>query len=208
MKAIILAGAAALVLAGNAAAETKAIAVTDIASLKVSGRFETDVVQGPRTSAVLEGPADDIARLGIRFERGALRVWEKCTVFCGNRDLDVTLKVTAPMLRAIDAEKGATVRARAITVGAMTLDVAMGANLEIDGRCTTLTADAAMGGGLDAGAFVCGDVEVDAAMGGSATVHATQSLKAEASMGGAISAAGSPARRDVSTMMGGDVSVD
>jgi hypothetical protein len=65
-----------------------------------------------------------------------------------------------------------------------------------------------MGGALDAEGLICRDVSAQASMGASVQVHATQSVKAGASMGGNIEIAGNPPQRDISASMGGTVGTD
>jgi hypothetical protein len=208
MKATAWIALAALAMAGGASAATRTVAAQDTSRLDVSGRFTVEVAEGPQGSVVLDGADADIDKIGVRADAGGVRVWQKCSMFCSDRKLRVTVRIVAPDLRAIEAARGVSVHAVDIAAETISLAVSTGAGVEITGRCTTLNASASTGGGLDAEHFICANVTADASMGGAAKVHATQSIHAEARMGGAVSVSGAPPRRNISSSMGGAVETD
>ncbi|MDZ4777472.1 MAG: DUF2807 domain-containing protein [Alphaproteobacteria bacterium] len=197
-----------LVIAGASAhAETRRVNnITNISSIEAEGRFRIEIVSGATAGATLTGAPDDVARVGIRYRDGDIRFWEKCTVFCGNQELDVVVRIVAPQLTSLELSKGVEATATGLSAQTLSVDLAMGASLRATGQCDTLEADVAMGGALSAENLACRRVVVDAAMGGSADVRASAEAEADASMGGAITIYGNPPRIDSSGSMGGTIS--
>ncbi|MDX2232958.1 MAG: DUF2807 domain-containing protein [Hyphomonadaceae bacterium] len=202
--ALATGAAAVMLLAASAHAETRTLPVTTLYEVEVSGPLEVVITAGPQTSAVLEGNPDAIARIDAKVRGATLDVRGRKRGV-GNRDPDVVLRITAPLIRSIDASNGVAVEAKGFATSALELDLSSGAALEIDGRCDRLDAKASMGAALSASKLVCRNVSAAASMGGVAHVHATQSIEGSASMGGVIEIDGAPAQREVSASMGGVV---
>lgn len=187
-----------------AAADTRRVNnVQTITSVDLAGRFRAEIVTGGEAGATLTGPKGDLDRIGVRLVNGRLKLWEKCAMFCGRRDLDVMVRVVAPRIEEIDASKGVTVTALNVDAEALALDASMGAAVTVSGRCKMLAADVAMGASLTAKDLDCERVAVDASMGGTASVHASDTAVTEASMGGVIAVHGHPPHLDSSSSMGG-----
>lgn len=207
--AVLAAGAlSALLTVGPAHADARRVSnVNTISDVEISGRFKVEIARGDEAGATLEGATGELERLGVRYSNGRLRVWEKCTVFCSRRDVNVVVRVVSPRIDAIEVSKGAEVTVAGAYGPTLTLDVAMGGSLAISGSCDGLEAAVAMGGSLAADNLACRAANVDAAMGGAASVRASETVTAEASMGGAIAVHGKP-RVSSSTAMGGTVSME
>ncbi|MBL8560152.1 MAG: DUF2807 domain-containing protein [Hyphomonadaceae bacterium] len=200
--------AAVAVFSGVASAETRRVDnVTTISSVEAAGRYRVEVVAGDRAGATLTGPSQDIARVGVRYRDGVLRLWEKCTLVCGRRELDVVVRIVAPQLGSIELAKGIEATATGVSAQTLTLDVAMGATLSASGVCETLRADVAMGGVLSAKDLSCERVVVDAAMGGTAEVRARSEANADAAMGGVVTIHGNPPRLSSGASMGGVINL-
>jgi hypothetical protein len=90
----------------------------------------------------------------------------------------------------------------------VTIASSSGADIELSGTAETVDADASSGAGIDAEDLVAETVTAAASSGASLSVHATASLRAEASSGGDIDVSGNPASRDVDESSGGDVRFD
>lgn len=208
MNFVVLTAAALMALAGAAAAETRQIPVSQITEVEAAGRFAVEIVQGAEASAALDGSAADLARVTARTNGGKLIVTDNCRLNCGNQKLDVTLRVTAPGIQAISASRGVRARATGLATTQLELDAAMGATVTAEGRCTTLDAEARMGGVIEADKLTCHVATVRTAMGGVAEVHADQSLTARASMGGVVEVKGAPATRNTSASMGGVIDLN
>jgi hypothetical protein len=201
MRSLFIAGLILLGCSGAAAADTRVIAVEELLEVDVSGPFRIEISTGPKTSAVLEGPTAELNRLESRVTGRRLQVRAKTVAFrSGSGDIDVVLRITAPILQSIDVSKGAEGTATGINTTALKLDVSMGAALTVAGKCNSLDANARMGGALDAESLICRDVSAHASMGGSVQVHATQSINIEVS--------GNPPQRNISASMGGAVDAD
>ena len=201
-------GLVAMLVTGPAAAEVRRVGnVTTISEIDLSGRFKVEIVQGAQAGAILEGAPDALERLGVRYSEGRLKIWEKCTMFCGRHEVDAVIRIVSPRLDVIEVAKGAEVTAAGVYGPSLSLDVSMGGSLAISGQCEGLEADVAMGGVLSAENLSCRAVEVDASMGGAAGVRASELVDAVASMGGAIAIHGKP-RLDSHASMGGVVSME
>ncbi|UXN72476.1 DUF2807 domain-containing protein [Devosia sp. A8/3-2] len=140
----------------------------------------------------------------------------------------VTINITLPALSGISASSGADVRATALkseqldleassgadikltgaAFGALRAGASSGANIDLSGTCNTIEAEASSGSGIDAGDSVCATATAGASSGADIAVHATQSVKAEASSGGDIDVQGNPAQTDFDSSSGGDISFD
>lgn len=200
---------AALMLAAPAFAETRTINAQGFHAIDASGPYRLQFAVGETYSVSVQGAARDLDRMRISVSEGVLRISRRCTFFCGgNNGARAAITVTAPRLDRFDASMGLNASARGVEASEFSADVAMGGVLDITGACGHLSADVAMGGVLRAAEFRCRTVIIDASMGGAANVHATQSVNAEASMGGDVDVFGSPGQRNIARTMGGDVSVN
>ncbi len=140
----------------------------------------------------------------------------------------VTINITLPAISGVSASSGADVRATGIksdqldleassgadvkltgaTLGAVRAGASSGASIDLSGTCTSIDAEASSGSGIDAGDLVCATATAGASSGADIAVHATQSVKAEASSGGDVDIEGNPAQTDFNSSSGGDISLD
>lgn len=138
----------------------------------------------------------------------------------------VTIDITLPALSGVSASSGADVRVSGVrseqidfeassganisatdaVLGQVSLRSSSGSDIEIAGTADTLEADASSGADIDAENLVVASATVSASSGADVTLHATASVRADASSGGDISIYGNPTTRDVDTTSGGDVS--
>ncbi len=207
MRTLILAGALCLA-AAPAFAETRTLNTPAFHAVDVAGPYVVEITQGAATSVIADGTARGLGRTRIYVANGVLHVRQRCTLFCGSRGRLARVTIVTPRLDAVEAVMGADVSARGLDVAALSADAAMGANLTLSGACGRLTADAAMGANLDARDLRCRAVRVDAAMGANVDVFASESVEADAAMGGVIEVDGRPATNRVARAMGGDVSIN
>lgn len=108
----------------------------------------------------------------------------------------------------IEASSGSDIRLVSATLGTVAVDASSGASIDLSGTCDSIEASASSGSGIDADGLVCADATARASSGADIDVHATQSLKADASSGGNIEVRGNPARTDIDSSSGGDVSLE
>lgn len=108
----------------------------------------------------------------------------------------------------IEASSGADVRLVSAILGAVELDASSGSSIDLSGTCETIDASASSGASIDADGLVCATAKTQASSGADINIHATQSLKADASSGGNIEVRGNPAQTDIDSSSGGDVSLE
>lgn len=204
MKKSALIGVACLALASAASAETRNL--SGFEGVSAAGRFDVSVTVGDAYSVTITG--SDADRLKTEIEDGVLKIETRNRPWFGEEPrINADVIITTPRLTTLVAARGAEVEASNINAGDFTLVAAMGGQVRAAGTCQSLDASAAMGGALNATDLHCATADVAASMGGEARVYASQSLDAAASMGGSVRVAGAPAHTDISTSMGGGVSL-
>ncbi len=204
MHKLALIGVASLALLGAASAETRNL--SGFEGVSAAGRFDVSVVVGEAYSVTITGPHAD--RLKTEIEDGVLKIETRNRPWFGEEPrINADVRITTPRLTSLVAARGAEVEASNINAREFSLVAAMGGQARAAGTCQNLDASAAMGGSLNATDLHCATADVTAAMGGEARVFASESLDASASMGGSVRVAGAPAHTDISTSMGGGVSL-
>lgn len=204
MRFTILTLAVSLALVGAASGETRAL--SGFTGVNASDRIPVEITIGDGYRVEVTGA--DAARVRTEVDDGALRIRQRNRPwFGGPPRIDARVVVTMPSLDSIAASKGAEVNATGIDSGSLDLSASMGGAIDAAGRCRALTVAASMGGAVDADAVQCERADISASMGGSADVYASAAISAAASMGGAVTVEGNPTSRDVSTSMGGSVSL-
>ncbi|GAM99369.1 hypothetical protein U91I_03018 [alpha proteobacterium U9-1i] len=204
MNKIIFVGVAMFALVGAAGAETRNL--SGFEGVRASGRFDVRINVGSEYSVTITGP--DAERLKTEIEDGVLEIEPRNRPWFGSEpryDADVT--ITTPRLVSLAAARGVEMEATSIAADNFEIAAAMGASVSATGTCRALDASVAMGASLDASDLRCETADVSAAMGGDARVFASQSLDASAAMGGSVRVGGAPAHTDISTAMGGGVSL-
>lgn len=204
MKKFALIACASFALVGVAGAETRHL--SGFEGVSAAGRFDVSVTVGDAYSVTITGP--DAGRLKTEIEDGVLKIETRNRPWFGDEPrVNADVLITTPRLTSLVSARGAEVEATNINADNFTLVAAMGGEVRAAGTCQRLDASAAMGGSLNASDLHCAIADVSAAMGGEARVFASQSLDANASMGGSVRVAGAPAHTDISTSMGGGVSL-
>lgn len=204
MKILLAPALIAVALAATAAsAETRNL--SGFQGVAARDGIEVYVTQGEAFRVDVSGP--DAERVRTEVQDETLRISRRSVNWFGfNRDLSATVRVTLPVVEDLSAARGASLRATDLRAGNLDLSAAMGADMEISGTCSSVSASAAMGASLDASALVCSHAEASAAMGADVNVNATNAFEASASMGASISNSGNASRQDISSSMGGSVS--
>lgn len=193
----------------------------DFSEIKVSSGISLELIKG-RPSAEIEihkGELDDLVTevkgdvLHIKFEKKGVFNWNS-----GNRKAHI--KVSGSLnYSSINASAGAYVgseeiiRSEKINVNSSSggkieleidcsdaiCDASSGGHLRVGGIADSLKADASSGGHFSGKKLKSKNVDVDASSGGSATVWATEFIKANASSGGSVKYKGNPKSKDVKT---------
>ncbi|WP_203292245.1 head GIN domain-containing protein [Maricaulis parjimensis] len=207
MKQVIQAGFGAAVLLGGTALaqDNQTIPVESFDRIDAGGGIEVEIVVGDTESVRLVGDADDFEDVEVRVRNGRLEIEQDSGFFTRRRSLDVVVQVTAREIRELDFNRGVSARVSGIEAGDLEIDVSTGSSARVSGTCGTLELDASTGAALNASDLVCEHVEVSASTGADARTHATQSLRARASMGGSVRVAGRPSDYETRTSMGGSI---
>ena len=106
---------------------------------------------------------------------------------------------------SIDAASGAVIDARELSAGFIAVDGSRGAWAGVSGSCERLQGDVSSGATLSLRKLICRHAQVEASSGARVSVHATESVDAEASSGGRVDVFGAPRVIEVDTSSGGDV---
>ncbi|WP_300541705.1 head GIN domain-containing protein [Maricaulis sp.] len=173
--------------------------------IDAGGGYEIEIVRGDAPSVRLTGDADDFEDIHVEVRNGRLEVEQDSGLFSRRRSLDVVVEVTVTEIRALDFNRGISARVTDIESDELRINVSTGSSSRIAGRCASLDLEASTGSSLNASELICADVDVEASTGASASVHATDSVSASASMGASLRVHGSPPSREVRSTMGGSV---
>lgn len=172
-----------LVALGPAFAATRTVPVEPFTKVHIAAGLNAIVTQGP-LSVRLEGEQAGIDRVVITVKNGALSATRKTSLWPTFRPSPrVTVHIHAPVLTAISAASAAEVSAQGIRAGVLEAEASSGADLTIEGVCSSLSARASSGASLQASRLSCQTVTVSASSGGEAGVYAETSFHASASSG-------------------------
>ena len=184
------------------------IDISGFTVLDVSAGLKVEFETAPTYSydvILREGEMED---LRIERQGDRLIISRKRTSGWGWNDrVDATVTVTGPVLEAVDASSGSSVRAIGINAGDFDIDVSSGTSVRIAGTCETLTIDASSGASLDADELRCVDGTVDASSGASVQAYLTGRVNADASSGSSVRVDGGARRGDVDTSSGASVRI-
>lgn|GEM_PF-302562 len=105
----------------------------------------------------------------------------------------------------IEASSSGEVELRSLGAADFMVDASSSADVELEGACGTIEVEASSSADVDAAKLTCRAATVAASSSGDVSVHATESIEAQASSGGDVYVTGNPASRDISKSSGGDV---
>jgi hypothetical protein len=118
-------------------------------------------------------------------------------------DVDIAA-LTSPRLE-LDASSGADISLTDAVLGEAILSSSSGSDIAIAGTAASIAANASSGSDINAGDLVARHAVARASSGANITVHASDSVRAEASSGGDVAVRGNPATRDIDESSGGGV---
>lgn len=176
--------------------------VTGFTRIQVRGAIELELTAGEDYSVSIrtrEGYMKDVTTeldgdtLVIDMEDRKRNSW------WDNADVDVT--ITMPKLTELEVLGAVDGELFAIDSDELEIDVRGAADVEIEGKCGTLTLDVKGAGDIDADDLKCANVDVDVKGAGSASVYASDSIDARVSGVASISVYGDP--KDVRKHAGG-----
>lgn len=197
---ILLATTAIALLASPALAETRPLS----GFTKISASAGTRVEVGFGSNFLVNVEGRDAARIVTRVSNGTLVV-EPVRGWSWRGPRNAIVRVTMPMVEALDASSGAHIEATGVPGGALSLDASSGAALDVAGACSSFNADASSGADIDAEALRCETGSVSVSSGASAHVYATGRLDVDASSGGDVVAFGNPGIGDIELSSGGSL---
>ena len=197
---ILLTTAAITLLASPALAETRPLS----GFTKISASAGTRVEVGFGSNFLVDVEGRDAARIVTRVSNGTLVV-EPVRGWSWRGPRNAIVRVTMPMVEALDASSGAHIEATGVPGGALSLDASSGAALDVAGACSSFNADASSGADIDAEALRCETGSVSVSSGASAHVYATGRLDVDASSGGDVVAFGNPGIGDIELSSGGSL---
>ena len=209
MRTLATAFAAIAVLGGSALAQNDQSEVTVGAfdRVEAGGGYRIEIVQGDTDTVRLEGDSSDFDEIEISVRNGRLDISQDSGWFSRRRDLDVVVIVTMSHIESLEFNRGISARVDGVDAGSLELSVNTGAVARVSGTCARLEVDVTTGASLSASGLVCQRVEAHASTGAEASLHAVVQVEAHASMGASLRIHGAPPQYEVSSSMGGDVSL-
>ncbi len=218
-----------LAITGSALAARLPLDLAPFSKANIATAINASVVVGPTQSVVVE--TDDPAALeDVRVEvvNGELRAWIETGIWrrLTFRHDDIHLIVTVPALNAIAATSAADVTVAGATgdivatvssaarivlseaaISSAELSAASAGSLVLSGTCKSASVRTDSGAHVNAGAFKCEDLTVDASSGATAQVAGAHKVEASASSGAHIVLVGRPAelRGTTNAMFGIDI---
>lgn len=136
--------------------------------------------------------------LATSFEAGTLDVHASSSG-------DVEAKSTGTGYVGIEASSSGDVTLQSLGAADFVVDASSSADVELTGACSTIRVDASSSADIEADKLTCRSATVSVSSSADVGVYASESVEADASSGGDVYIAGSPAARDVTKSSGGDV---
>ncbi len=196
--------------------------------ISVGSGIDLYLTQGNSEKVVIEADPDIIDDIITEVKDGVLHIYMKKKLNWSWNE-NRTAHVTFDNLTRLDVSSGAdvesensfkldelkiSVRSGAdleiedITAETIWLDTSSGSDAEITGRVINFEASSSSGSDLSCGDLVAEHCQVKTSSGADAVVHATKSIKANASSGGDIRYKGNPTHKEINESSGGDVRRD
>lgn len=214
---------APVVLATSAFAVTETRKVSEFSEIEVSDGVTLEVKKGA-PSLTIEGDDKAVALYTTEVVAGRLRIFRKDrSVFRSSRE--VTVKVSTPTLKRIDASGGVNatldsvtdkqftailsggveLNAKGLNVDLFDLDASGGVNVRADGTARNAKLHASGGVGLKAKELKVAAVDLDASGGCTLELTAKESISGEISGGVGVKVYGNPPKSRVRSSGGADV---
>jgi len=202
-------GAASLaaLACGAAQADEKTYDLAGFTGVSVSAGITAEIAVGGDYSVRAESSEEGLEKLDIRVKGDALEIRRKNMSFNFGRSAKVTVYVSMPELKELEASSGSDAIAGGVSGDAFALDASSGASAEVKGECGALSLDISSGAHVEAAEFKCKSATIDASSGASATVFVTDAVNADASSGGSVKILGEPKSVQTDSSSGGSVKV-
>ena len=194
MKPLILSSIFAATTCAAFADTTETYDFSGFDELDIAAGVEVEYETAEAYSVIADfdrgGPED----MKIRQDGDRLYISRKMKSGWGDK-LRVTVRVTSPKLKAIEASSGSSIEAAGIKADDFDLKVSSGASAELSGTCKALDLKVSSGGNADAKDLQCLTLSATASSGGSARTYASQSAASKTSSGGSVGVWGNPPDR-------------
>ena len=201
--------------------ETRNIEAFD--KITAFGSVDIFLVKGNKETIKLESESVDLSEVKVKQDGKTLKISVAEMLFSSSREVKITL--TYRELRGITLRAGASLNDTSFISGdkleiiagsgavlnlklklnALQISVGQGADVTIEGKCTTQEVETSTGGLYNAYFLKCDSSYVKSNTGGLAKVSAVDLLDAYASTGGDISYRGNPPIKKEKTILGGSV---
>jgi len=211
--------------AAPAFAETRNYDFKTFTKLDISAGYEVIFTQAPQRSVTID--SEDFSKITVEQTGDTLRIGRPRNTNIRGRVHDV-VRISAPDLEAAELAAGVKFRADSLRVDnlnldinagveatfgnvqaqAIKLDLNAGVDVDLSGECQTLKVEANAGIDLDADGLKCRSANINAGVGSSVRVYATDSVVARADIGASVHVAGSPKSVDKHASFGGSISID
>lgn len=200
--------ALALALSTNAAfAAEETYNLSGFDAVSVSAGIEAIVTVGGDFSVRAESTQAGLDKLDIKQRGASLDIGRKNMNFSFGKSPKVTVYISMPALKALDASSGSHTEATGVAGGPFAIDASSGAHAELTGACDNLSVDVSSGAHIEAEALKCKSATADASSGAHASIFASESIVADASSGGHIEVFGGPEEVNIDKSTGGSISI-
>lgn len=193
--------------AGSAFAAEETYDLSDFDAVSVSAGIEAIVTVGGDYSVRAESTEAGLEKLDIKVRGNSLDIGRKNMSFTFGKSPKVTVYVSLPALKALDASSGSHTEATGVAGGPFSIDASSGAHAEISGVCDNLSVDVSSGAHIEAEDLQCKSATADASSGAHASIYASDSIVADASSGGHIEVFGGPEEVNIDKSTGGSISI-
>jgi hypothetical protein len=193
--------------AGGALAAEQTFNLDGFEAVSVSAGIEAIITVGGDYSVRAESTEEGLDRLEIELRGDELDIGRKNMRLSFGRQPKITVYVSMPALKALDASSGSHAKASGVEAGPFAVDASSGAHAEIAGVCDTLALDISSGAHVDAEALQCKSATADASSGAHATIFASDSITADASSGAHLVVVGGPDEVNIDKSTGGSISI-
>lgn len=184
--------------------EHKSYDITDARSVYIAGVDSVSIKIGSAPSLVVTERRDRFDKITVKTTPKRLSVTARDANWFSGRDYALVL--TLPAVDVLNLAGSIDGTVEGVDSVNFKLDLAGSVDLNIQGRCTALTIEAAGNVDLQAANLVCESVNVDAVGATDIAVHATQSLDVDAAGASDVRYAGKPVK--ISTDLAGAGSVE
>jgi putative autotransporter adhesin-like protein len=212
-------------LAAPAMAETKSYNFNSFTKIDISAGYEVIFTQGAQRSVTIE--SNDFSKIIAEQNGDTLKISRPRNTHFNDRKFHDVVRITAPTLTEAELNAGVEFRADGLTVEDLeldinagvdatftrlkarnlTLDLNAGVDVKLSGECASIKVDAQAGVSLHAKDLKCRDAEVDAGVGSSVDIYATDKVVADASLGASVKVSGNPKEVQKQSSMSGTVTI-